>query len=281
MAEKSMSFLPEDYVERRIEQRTNMICLSLFAIVLVGTIGGYFVTIGHRSEVRAKREAVNKSYAEAARRIEQLEQLQKRKTEMVHKAQVSAGLVEPVPRTFLLADLVNRMPAALSLLDLQLSSRQELPVHALPLATGKTALATKLGDTAKPGSAADAPAPTTVVSLALIGVAPTDVQVAQYMSSLSQSKLVADVNLVFSEETRVQDSFMRKFRIEMTLQPGADVRHLDPLQIPRKIKADPMKTQTARNTVITPQTAEGEPDDGTPKDVPLVQPVTDAQAGEK
>ena len=33
-----MSFLPEDYLEKRIELRANMICLSLFAVVLVAII---------------------------------------------------------------------------------------------------------------------------------------------------------------------------------------------------------------------------------------------------
>ena len=39
MPDPHMSFLPEDYVERRIEQRTNIICLSLFAIVLIAVVG--------------------------------------------------------------------------------------------------------------------------------------------------------------------------------------------------------------------------------------------------
>ena len=34
----NMSFLPDDYVEQRIERRTNVICLLLFVVVAAGIL---------------------------------------------------------------------------------------------------------------------------------------------------------------------------------------------------------------------------------------------------
>lgn len=232
-----MSFLPEDFVERRVEQRTNLLCLSLFIVVLCGIVGAQTLKTRQRSEVRKQHDEVNTAYAEAAKRIEQLEDLQQRREQMLRKAQVTATLLEPVPRSFLLADLVNRMPAALSLLELSLTTKAAAPVFA-PVA--KTALAGATQADTKPQ---EPPVPKSVSTLAMVGVAPTDVQVAQFMSKLSQSPLLSDVNLIYSEETKVVDTNMRKFRIEMTLSEKADVRAIE-AYIPARLPRNPVQIDT-------------------------------------
>lgn len=240
MSDSQMSFLPEDYVERRIEHRTNLICLSLFVLVLGGVVAAWFVTTRHEADIRRQREQVNASYTEAARRLEQLQQLEERRTQMMRKAQTTASLVEPVPRTFLLADLINRMPSTLSLLEWSITSKQQAAPVVL---TKKSALAIKndAKKKDKDDKADEPPPPRYTVSVSMVGVAPTDVQVAQYMASLSRSPLLDDVNLVFSEETKVDENLMRRFRIEMVVKEGADVRKIDPLTVPRKLKTNPLE----------------------------------------
>ena len=58
-------------------------------------------------------------------------------------------------------------------------------------------------------------------------VAENDVQVSDFISKLNQSRLFRDVNLVVSE-VYVQDktSDLRKFQIEMMLNPDAEVREV-------------------------------------------------------
>jgi len=62
------------------------------------------------------------------------------------------------------------------------------------------------------------------VQMKLTGVASTDVQVAQFISKLNQSKLLTDVNLVISDEFQQEGEKLRKFQIEMTLAPDAEVQ---------------------------------------------------------
>jgi Tfp pilus assembly protein PilN len=238
MTTTQLSFLPEDYVERRKEQRTNLICLSLFGVVLIGVVGAYLVTMRQRADVRQQRTAVNHAYAEAAKRLEQLEKLQQQRAAMLRKAEITRTLVEPVPRTFLLADLINRMPATLSLFECSFNSKNITPPPSID--SKKSAMA----NAQKPAKPPEPATPRTLVTVSLVGVAPTDVQVAQYMSQLARSQLVADVNLVYSEETKINESFMRKFRIDMTLNEKADVRTIQPLLVERKIKHNPMQSDS-------------------------------------
>ena len=248
-----LSFLPDDYVAKRIERRTNLICLSLFAVVLVAVIGAYIATNRHRAEIREQRADVNAEYAEAARRLEQLDELQERKAKMLRKAQVTGTLLEPVPRTFLLSDLINRMPPTLSLFDLQLTSEKERAAPTLrrdrsSLANKKKAQAKKDGEDE---TKLPPPPPRTLVNLVMIGVAPTDVQVAQYMASLARSKLLSEVNLVYSEEARLQDTALRRFRIEMSVDPEADMRRIEPLEAPR-LEDNPMKSRSTAAQMAAP-----------------------------
>jgi hypothetical protein len=253
---KELSFLPEDYVERRIEQRTNLLCLTLFGVVLIGVVAAYVATSKHRSDLRQQRAEVNAQYAEAARNIERLEELQRRKEQMLRKAQITSQLVEPVPRTFLLADLINRMPPTLSLFELQMDAKLDKPALPQAATRGKTAMANAKvdgkGDAKK--AAVPEPLPRYIVTMKLIGVAPTDVQVAQYMASLSQSELLSDVNLVFSEESKVEETTMRRFHIDMTLNAEADARKVEPLLADRQLKMNPLDDagESSKAVILTP-----------------------------
>lgn len=244
-----LSFLPEDYVQRRIERRTNLICLTLFAVVLSGIIGAWMVTKRHKDDVATQLRAMRVAYTDAAKRLEQLDELQKRKQQMLRKAQVTRLLIDPVPRTFLLADLINRMPKSLSLFEFQLHSKMQRPT--VQVNTSKSALANKAGAQAAAASLEEQ-VPRYQVALILIGVAPTDVQVAQYMSSLQRSPLMTDVNLIYSEETKVADSTMRRFRIEAMLNEDADVRNIDPEQLYRDLPKDPMSNTPTALPIISP-----------------------------
>ena len=53
----------------------------------------------------------------AAQRIEQFNQLQGQKEKMLRKAKVTSVLIERIPRSVILAELINHMPGTLSLLE--------------------------------------------------------------------------------------------------------------------------------------------------------------------
>ena len=119
----NMSFLPEDYIEKKIARRTNIVCMALFLVVMGGVIGWYFVTSIRGSEVRDLQKQVNASFEEAAQRLEQLEKLQAHKQKMIQKAEVTSVLVERVPRSLVLAELINHMPIQLSLTNLDMDTK--------------------------------------------------------------------------------------------------------------------------------------------------------------
>jgi hypothetical protein len=83
------------------------------------------------------------------------------------------------------------------------------------------------------------------------------------MSSLSRSSLLSDVSLVYSEEMKMDQASMRKFRIEMTVADQADVRTIEPVVAEQKPSRNPLRrTEGAAAVPITPQTQTGQTSGG-------------------
>ncbi len=235
---KNMSFLPEDYLQSRLERRTNIICLTLFVVVLVGTVGAFLVKKRQLSEAEALHRTTRRQVEDAARRIEQLEELKIRKAQMMRKARLTSMLIERVPRSVILAEVINNMPTALSLMDLELDTRIVRDMTPKP----KTAME-RAKEAARNRTAAEAEeveVPPTQVTMAITGVAPTDVQVAQFITALNRHEMFTDVNLLVTEATIVDDQTMRKFRIELVINQEIDITTVEPTLVKRELKQNPM-----------------------------------------
>lgn len=227
-----MSFLPEDYLNSRIELRTNMICLMLFVIVLAAIVAAYFVTNRQRAEVENRHAAINIRYREAAERITQLDELRARKQDMMNKAQITAKLVEPVPRTLILSELINHMPSRLSLLEFDLETKVIRAGGSRSRTTLQKAKADANAANRARGQRVE-PAVTTDVNMSLVGVTPTDLEVAEFMRSIGSMPLFRNVNLSFSEQVKINDRPMRKFQIDMKLGRNVDILEIQPTQVSR------------------------------------------------
>ena len=235
------SFLPEDYLAQKAERRTNVICLTLFGVVMTVVFALFLFTNKQRSRILADQEEINLRYQKAAMQIEELTKLEEQKEQMLEKAELAAALVERVPRSILLAELINRMPPRLGLLSLEMDSTKLKGVA--PRDDKKT---TGRPQRAKTKQEADqevtkVEAPRYIVSLSMVGVAPTDLEVSRYMAELNAYDLLRDVRLEYSEETEVDERIMREFRIHMRLDPNADMRHVDPLIMSRNPMTDQMQ----------------------------------------
>lgn len=269
------SFLPDDYVALQAEKRTNVISLTLFVVVMFAVFGAFMVTNKQWTQVKAAQKTINDQFQLAATKIEELNELEKQRDRMLNKAELAIALVERVPRSILMAELINRMPPRLSLLEFELKSTPIKPVTTPPAGTGNLRSS---GPQAPRGSSGGSGGKTPTreqtmqerkidppmyrVSLSMIGLAPTDREVSQYIAELISHPLLKDVTMKYSVQTNVDEQQMQEFRVEMTLDPSGDVRGIDPLSIPRNLR-DPMSDEMrfiapgGMNTVeVSPNTRE-------------------------
>ncbi len=217
-----LSFLPEDYLERKARKRANILCGAL-SVVVMGTIGVTFA-LSERSMrgLDSELASVESRYAQAAGQIEAVKQMHNKQRQIVQHAELAAALVERVPRSNVLAEFTNSLPAGVSLLDLAMEAKPKVTASAAP----GTAFDKKAS--AKTGSAASAPEPPRYdVYLRLTGVADNDIQVAQFITKLNRSPLLKDVNLVITDTFAKDNSSLRRFQLEMMINPAAEVHDSD------------------------------------------------------
>ncbi len=231
------SFLPEDYLAQKAERRTNLICLTLFVVVMIAVFGAFLVTNRQWTHVKRAQEAVNERYRQAAQQIQGLTKLENQREQMLEKAQLAAALVERVPRSILLAGLINRMPDRMTLTEFELQSSQIRKARSTAKkGRGARRASVRRARTRKQAKAKTpkAEAPRYQVKLTMVGTAPTDLEVSRFMSELNDYALLSSVTLDYSEEKEIDGRVMRKFKIHMELDPSADVRTVDALARPVK-----------------------------------------------
>jgi len=207
----------------------------MIVIVVVMAVIGTAFTLTDRSirEIESRHREVDKQYTEAARRIEQVRALQDKQREMAQQAELTASLLEKVPRTFVLAEITNALPAGVSLIDFLLEAR--VRNAAPPMAKAKTIFEQKQQEIAKEAAAKKAAQETRLqprvydVTMKVTGVADNDVQVAKFISKMNASPLFKDVNLVISDQFTRDGQTLRKFQLELALVPDADVSQLKPV----------------------------------------------------
>lgn len=244
------SFLPNDYVQRKAEGRSGVLMIGLTSIVMFGIAAAFFVTNRQWATVKSLQLEINKQYAQEAQKIEQLKSLETQKSEMLDKADVTVSLIERVPRSILLAEMINRMPTDLTLTDFGLTSSKindpkpdKKDAKPQPRSLAGKPTATKGGKAAagkaKGKAADDKPEPEKPkavryqYTIAITGLSRTDQQVADYTAALQQCALLEKVEFKSSSDVNIDKLTLRKFRIEAVIRSTADAREIEPLHIPR------------------------------------------------
>ena len=238
-----INLLPEEYVQRRSQQRANLICMVLFAVAAAAVGAASLVSERTSRNTREVCERINAAYADAAKLIDEVHQLEAQKRTMLEKAKMSAALMEQLPRSYVLAVVTNALPRGASLVSLDMS------VRTVQSDTGESKQArTKFNAIAQARSVRKGPpaAPALAVVLNIKGKASTDVQVARFIANLAKHSLMEMVDLSYSKEADGQDRSTREFRLVARLKPNADA--LDGI---RAAAEDGPEAPTTQHAILT------------------------------
>jgi Tfp pilus assembly protein PilN len=209
-----INFVPDDYVQQRRASRSNVLYLMLL-LAMLGAIGITFGFIKMRQRaVQTELAQLNTRMAEAQQQIAQLEELKTKSQTMMKTMVMTAELLEPVPRSIILASLTNNLPSGVSLLDFGLEEK-ETQIYKSAANNTTSSRYIKANATA----AASEPQKTVSTSLQIKGIAPSDIQVAAFISRLSDAILFDDVSLVESKEIEIEKIKYRQFQLKAVIHP--------------------------------------------------------------
>jgi len=224
-----INLLPQDYFQRRQGRRTNVMCVTLFVVVMVCIVSASMVSRHNAGQTRAIMDNLNRSYGQAAQTISQMQTLKNQKQTILDKRRQIEELQDPVPKSIVLAVLTNARPHGITLLHMKLDSRFDPPDTPSKNPTVKT---TKdQGASAKPAARIE---PTVTVDI--IGLAHTDLQVAHYLANLTNSGITKSVGLSYTQNYKPGGGGnnggpenlkgLREFRLKCRLNKKIDAKSI-------------------------------------------------------
>jgi Tfp pilus assembly protein PilN len=253
MSKQPNSFLPEEYLRRKADSRSLIVNLVLFGGVLTVTIGAFVVSNRQWNQVRAQRAEIDAQWKAEELKIEQLKVMEAQKAALLQRASVTAALLERVPRSILMAELINRMPENVTITQLDMTSKRIVEKVDPAKADEGKSLVSKLAsvkDDSKAATVKPKP-PRLEFSLKIEGTALSDTEVADYQAALKNCTLLDRVDLLSTEESVMSDVPMRKFRLEAQIKQDADAASMQP------VKAE--KVRNALESVVQRQDKDKKP----------------------
>jgi hypothetical protein len=211
----NINFVPDDYVQNTESSRTNLLYLVLFGVVMIALCGSFMTIKIRQRACGVKEQMVNTKMTQIQEAIKQFEELQTKRGEMMRTALTTSQLIEPVPRSVLLASLTNNLPQGVSLLKLNLLQKES--VRSLQSASTSKYQSKQANKAANAQQVSQESLLETHIDIE--GVAPSDLQVAEYIGRLGNSSVLDNVALVESKEYQVKDSAMfRQFKLTAMLK---------------------------------------------------------------
>ena len=123
-ATEMQGFLPDDYVELRTQRRTNILWALVF-LVVAGSIGwAYMIAQKKVQMAQEMNRRISEEFAAQSKPIELFKSLQEEQKKLNQKAELVGSLGERVNRSNILAELTNRLPTGVYLVDFSLDGRK-------------------------------------------------------------------------------------------------------------------------------------------------------------
>ncbi len=226
------SFLPPEYVKNKSQVRANFFALLLFTMVIAGVIGAFVVNHQRWRKVHAQAEIISAQFADEAAKIDQLKSLEAQRADLLDRAEVVTALIDRVPRSVLIAEIVRDLPDGIVLTLVGLDGERARPVApaADPKAKAKAPATRSIaGRNAAPETK---PVPERVMpprfshTVTIEGLSTENGKIADYLGILKASPLFSDVELSQITAAVVEEVGYRRFKMTMKLREQANARQV-------------------------------------------------------
>jgi Tfp pilus assembly protein PilN len=232
------SFLPSDYIARKAATRNNIITIALFVLVMGATVGAFVVTHIQWRMLKARYDEVTASCEAEKKKLAQLDTLRAQRGDMMEKAQITAALVERVPRWAILSEVDFRMPLSMRIHDFTMKGSRTDGIAKVTVNSKikdvtkggkkgdpKKADAKKTGAKAKEEVAEEKPKivpPKFAYALVIAGTAEQNAEITDYLARLKESPCLSSVELSYIKDQKFDDQILRSFEITADVKSDVD-----------------------------------------------------------
>jgi Tfp pilus assembly protein PilN len=197
---RELEFLPEWYPKVRLRRR-RVALQGWLTLLLLAALGSWmlFVQRNVRAEQR-ELSGLSSEFTQSEAEVERLDELLKLQRQLGQQDEIFLKIGRPIEATKLFTTLEELMPPAMALLDLDIDTEDaaQAPANTLASRAAKEKTQRKL-------------------RFRLHGVAPTDVEVGDFLARLSGRPLFSDLELSYSHERTDSGRVMREFEITFAI----------------------------------------------------------------
>jgi Tfp pilus assembly protein PilN len=199
---REVEFLPEWYP--KVRKRKRMVALQAWStLILIAGLGLWMILV--QRNVRLRQHALGALQTDlfhSEEEINHLEEALKLQNQLSGKDQVLLKIGRSVEMTKLVSTLEQLMPADMALLDLNFDTEE----------------APHPGGTLAARAAAEQKATDSKLHFRLHGVAPTDVDLAEFLAKMTGKAFFKQVELMYSHERVENGHVMREFEVSFALE---------------------------------------------------------------
>jgi Tfp pilus assembly protein PilN len=198
---REVEFLPDWYP--KVRQRRRMVALQAWiTLILVSGLGLWMVLVQRNVHAREVRLiGLRTDFAQSEAECQRLDDLLALQRQLGQQDQIFAKIGRPVESTRVLGALAEIMPRDMCLMDLSLDTEEA------PKSSGKLAAR----------AAADQKQSESMLRFRLHGVAPTDVDLAEFLAKLTAKPFFKHVELMYSHERQDSGRVMREFEVSFNM----------------------------------------------------------------
>lgn len=225
-----INFLPQSFLEsQNSRQRLFREIAILCGMVLIG-IALFAGQSGRVMSVRKLTEQKKEELSAAKLRSKEVAKLKTQQQELKLKLAVNEGLSMPLNISSILATIADVLPARMALTEIACSADDPK----LDLTAFKTSKNSKVKKKSK--STKFVKAQEQLMQIQLMGISPSDVDVANLVGALSASPIFQNVKMRYSKSTRIDKVSAREFRLEMEV--SLDCIYQSPVMTTEQDQAD-------------------------------------------
>lgn len=197
---RELEFLPEWYPRVRLRRR-RVALQGWMTLVLLAGLGLWMLFV--QRNVRAQQRelaGLSGEFTQSEVEVERLDELLKLQRQLGQQDEIFVKIGRPIEATKLFTTLEELMPPSMALLDLAIDTEEsaKAPGNTLAARAAKQKTERKL-------------------RFRMHGVAPTDVDVGDFLAHLTGRPLFSEVDLAYSHERADSGRVMREFEITFAI----------------------------------------------------------------
>ncbi|MBL4702178.1 MAG: PilN domain-containing protein [Phycisphaeraceae bacterium] len=206
-----INFLPQSFLEAQKRKQRLFREVSILGGMVLIAIALFAGQAGQVSTVRNLAAQKQDELVAAKIRSVEVAKLSQQPRELKLKLAVNQGLVMPLNPSALLAVIAEILPPQMALTEIQFSAdAPKLDLSSLK----KKSSAKKVKKSKKKAAIRYVPK---VMKIQMLGLSPTDVDVANLVGALSASTVFQNVKMNYSKTAKIANVTAREFRLEMEM----------------------------------------------------------------